>query len=183
MLIFFFFFFQAEDGIRDFHVTGVQTCALPISCAGRRHIDGWSRAEVPTGPPTAGAGGRSGGIERGAAGEGAGGLSLSTCAPSADGDADALNGVVGVAADVPLRLQRLLVAGGVARTAGERVLARRRVPVERPAAPCPRPEVVAQLGGRPGPAVVDADLDALDPCRPRPGTPLENAVSRLDGAR
>src|SRR5690606_39765166 len=29
----FFFFFQAEDGIRDFHVTGVQTCALPISTA------------------------------------------------------------------------------------------------------------------------------------------------------
>src|SRR5690606_40012628 len=29
-LIFFVFFFQAEDGIRDFHVTGVQTCALPI---------------------------------------------------------------------------------------------------------------------------------------------------------
>src|SRR5690606_40796969 len=28
--LFFFFFFQAEDGIRDFHVTGVQTCALPI---------------------------------------------------------------------------------------------------------------------------------------------------------
>src|SRR5690606_39715025 len=27
------FFFQAEDGIRDFHVTGVQTCALPISCS------------------------------------------------------------------------------------------------------------------------------------------------------
>src|SRR5690606_40654885 len=27
------FFFQAEDGIRDFHVTGVQTCALPISLA------------------------------------------------------------------------------------------------------------------------------------------------------
>src|SRR5690606_39655203 len=26
----FFFFFQAEDGIRDFHVTGVQTCALAI---------------------------------------------------------------------------------------------------------------------------------------------------------
>src|SRR5437660_10415739 len=25
-----FFFFQAEDGIRDGHVTGVQTCALPI---------------------------------------------------------------------------------------------------------------------------------------------------------
>src|SRR6266511_4682511 len=29
------FFFQAEDGIRDFHVTGVQTCALPI-CRGIR---------------------------------------------------------------------------------------------------------------------------------------------------
>src|SRR5437763_6142181 len=28
---FFFFFFQAEDGIRDTSVTGVQTCALPIS--------------------------------------------------------------------------------------------------------------------------------------------------------
>src|SRR5699024_11615874 len=27
------FFFQAEDGIRDRNVTGVQTCALPISCA------------------------------------------------------------------------------------------------------------------------------------------------------
>src|SRR5699024_11847471 len=26
-----FFFFQAEDGIRDRNVTGVQTCALPIS--------------------------------------------------------------------------------------------------------------------------------------------------------
>src|SRR5690606_40929511 len=25
-----YFFFQAADGIRDFHVTGVQTCALPI---------------------------------------------------------------------------------------------------------------------------------------------------------
>src|SRR5690606_40833881 len=29
-------FFQAEDGIRDFHVTGVQTCALPI-CLSRLH--------------------------------------------------------------------------------------------------------------------------------------------------
>src|SRR6185369_17500237 len=31
-----FFFFQAEDGIRDSSVTGVQTCALPISAARRR---------------------------------------------------------------------------------------------------------------------------------------------------
>src|SRR5258706_3414868 len=29
-LFFIFFFFQAEDGIRDWSVTGVQTCALPI---------------------------------------------------------------------------------------------------------------------------------------------------------
>src|SRR5207253_7549766 len=30
----YYFFFQAEDGIRDGHVTGVQTCALPISARG-----------------------------------------------------------------------------------------------------------------------------------------------------
>src|SRR5205823_11890518 len=30
-VVYFFFFFQAEDGIRDKLVTGVQTCALPIS--------------------------------------------------------------------------------------------------------------------------------------------------------
>src|SRR2546421_588680 len=34
----FVFFFQAEDGIRDLIVTGVQTCALPI-CAPRKSID------------------------------------------------------------------------------------------------------------------------------------------------
>src|SRR5690606_40079255 len=31
------FFFQAEDGIRAFHVTGVQTCALPISMKTATH--------------------------------------------------------------------------------------------------------------------------------------------------
>src|SRR2546422_6142166 len=31
LVLYFFFFFQAEDGIRDVAVTGVQTCALPIS--------------------------------------------------------------------------------------------------------------------------------------------------------
>src|SRR5690606_39710428 len=36
-----FFFFQAEDGLRDFHVTGVQTCALPI----------WRRSPTPSSPP------------------------------------------------------------------------------------------------------------------------------------
>src|SRR2546426_11835321 len=34
----FFFFFQAEDGIRDYKVTGVQTCALPISL-----LEDWTR--------------------------------------------------------------------------------------------------------------------------------------------
>src|SRR2546421_2922406 len=34
LLLSIFFFFQAEDGIRDLIVTGVQTCALPISYAG-----------------------------------------------------------------------------------------------------------------------------------------------------
>src|SRR5690606_15334834 len=38
---FFFFFFQAEDGIRDFHVTGVQTCALPIFDAFNVMINYW----------------------------------------------------------------------------------------------------------------------------------------------
>src|SRR3712207_9207772 len=33
---FYIFFFQAEDGIRNIGVTGVQTCALPISRAPRR---------------------------------------------------------------------------------------------------------------------------------------------------
>src|SRR5690606_40314630 len=32
------FFFQAEDGIRDFHVTGVQTCALPILASGSADV-------------------------------------------------------------------------------------------------------------------------------------------------
>src|SRR5438067_8171587 len=50
----FFFFFQAEDGIRDRNVTGVQTCALPISRSGRRpsatencHAAAW-RSPPPT---------------------------------------------------------------------------------------------------------------------------------------
>src|SRR5205807_5626554 len=33
------FFFQAEDGIRDYKVTGVQTCALPIFSASRRQVE------------------------------------------------------------------------------------------------------------------------------------------------
>src|SRR5256885_6968442 len=34
-----FFFFQAEDGIRDYKVTGVQTCALPIFVPTVSHSD------------------------------------------------------------------------------------------------------------------------------------------------
>src|SRR5688572_32355928 len=34
----FFFFFQAEDGIRDLTVTGVQTCALPICSTTREPV-------------------------------------------------------------------------------------------------------------------------------------------------
>src|SRR2546422_4998754 len=43
--ILFFFFFQAEDGIRDVAVTGVQTCALPISHCGRMTECGMRNAE------------------------------------------------------------------------------------------------------------------------------------------
>src|SRR5437773_5986252 len=45
MLVLYFFFFQAEDGIRDRDVTGVQTCALPISSK-HQHGNGRS-AHVP----------------------------------------------------------------------------------------------------------------------------------------
>src|SRR5690625_6275354 len=37
LTIAYFFFFQAEDGIRAGHVTGVQTCALPICLLVRSH--------------------------------------------------------------------------------------------------------------------------------------------------
>src|SRR5690554_7583664 len=40
-----FFFFQAEDGIRDADVTGVQTCALPISPSGRSAA--WAAGQDP----------------------------------------------------------------------------------------------------------------------------------------
>src|SRR5699024_11524462 len=43
-----FFFFQAEDGIRDRNVTGVQTCALPISDGGVGAVAAASGA--PSGP-------------------------------------------------------------------------------------------------------------------------------------
>src|SRR5258708_17995763 len=52
MLLCFFFFFQAEDGIRDDLVTGVQTCALPISHRCRADSDprGRVRSAAPLNP-------------------------------------------------------------------------------------------------------------------------------------
>src|SRR2546422_5109391 len=50
MLLFhFFFFFQAEDGIRDVAVTGVQTCALPICDAPPDHAEGGGAGEAQGG--------------------------------------------------------------------------------------------------------------------------------------
>src|SRR5690606_40386728 len=43
------FFFQAEDGIRDFHVTGVQTCALPIWEKSERGKEGNIASRMPRG--------------------------------------------------------------------------------------------------------------------------------------
>src|SRR2546430_2109730 len=45
-LLFIFFFFQAEDGIRDLTVTGVQTCALPIWAPASRRSLGLGRSHV-----------------------------------------------------------------------------------------------------------------------------------------
>src|SRR5205807_5669396 len=74
------FFFQAEDGIRDYKVTGVQTCALPISgdrgserrdsarrCRGRPHRAGCARRGLH---PRARARGRAGGEQMGCGGQG-----------------------------------------------------------------------------------------------------------------
>ena len=46
-----FFFFQAEDGIRDRDVTGVQTCALPISARKGTSRSEIARRAVRTPPP------------------------------------------------------------------------------------------------------------------------------------
>src|SRR5215211_4373603 len=54
VLLFFFFFFQAEDGIRDHCVTGVQTCALPISLdereVKRAGLDYWEYVDLRVWP-------------------------------------------------------------------------------------------------------------------------------------
>src|SRR2546426_11123896 len=50
MMFTFFFFFQAEDGIRDYKVTGLQTCALPIYLLTTRYSDPLS-VSAPQRPP------------------------------------------------------------------------------------------------------------------------------------
>src|SRR5690606_40496314 len=54
------FCFQAEDGIRDFHVTGVQTCALPISAADGDEVfersARWNSLSKTSSPSAAGSG-------------------------------------------------------------------------------------------------------------------------------
>src|SRR5256885_14184009 len=70
--MFLLFFFQAEDGIRDYKVTGVQTCALPIS----QPVPANPRARAVRLPPdrdrlrTAGAGGRADRVARAVGGDG-----------------------------------------------------------------------------------------------------------------
>src|SRR5699024_2887287 len=48
------FFFQAEDGIRDRNVTGVQTCALPISASDRSPSSPWMATPLEVDPGRAG---------------------------------------------------------------------------------------------------------------------------------
>src|SRR5947208_6923995 len=55
MILVIFFFFQAEDGIRDDLVTGVQTCALPI-CWNRIILQATSKGFVVSGLRAAGPG-------------------------------------------------------------------------------------------------------------------------------
>src|SRR5262249_59697854 len=62
LCVFVFFFFQAEDGIRDWSVTGVQTCALPIYLVGAVH--GATRPDLTLHRPALSRGrGRSGSLE------------------------------------------------------------------------------------------------------------------------
>src|SRR6266498_3464496 len=88
----FFFFFQAEDGIRDADVTGVQTCALPIS---------WM-------PPTAGRAAAGLGLPaRGAA-----------CAPDAAATTEATASAVAAQKAIRGRMTRLMAGNSYLRPAG-----------------------------------------------------------------
>src|SRR5699024_11359175 len=58
-----FFFFQAEDGIRDRNVTGVQTCALPISSISFTLLAVFMLSACATGTPSNEGGNANGGGE------------------------------------------------------------------------------------------------------------------------
>src|SRR5215207_72762 len=91
------------------------------------------------------------------------------------GHAEPLDLVVGEALEVPRRLQRLDVAGGVGGARADDVLARGRVPVERPAAPGALAAPLAERRVVPCGAAVDAHLDALDRRPAGPCAALEPA--------
>src|SRR2546430_7478946 len=74
------FFFQAEDGIRDLTVTGVQTCALPISAPRRAGAAGRSRRAPASRPPAPRAAASRAARDR----HRAGGRSRRTAAPARD---------------------------------------------------------------------------------------------------
>src|SRR5437773_2235633 len=103
LLFLFFFFFQAEDGIRDRDVTGVQTCALPIlslpvppASSGTSASTGTRRRRNPCAGRAAASRGRSvGSVAHG-------------CAPSADGGSGARKhkGLQPPAAERPVLLSR-----------------------------------------------------------------------------
>src|SRR5690606_39706413 len=82
-------FFQAEDGIRDFHVTGVQTCALPIWRGPAAAVRAGERGGRGAGLASAG-GGRGG---RGAVGRGRGRHRRPACPLGNGGPAAARAGV------------------------------------------------------------------------------------------
>src|SRR6478672_3779067 len=130
MRITFFFFFQAEDGIRDLIVTGVQTCALPICRLRDGGLVGLELREV--GGQDGAERGRVGGQQRRARGDRGGepldprlggGQHLRGAVPLAVPVVDPADGVAGraeggVARDVRDRVPALEAAGVVGRRRG-----------------------------------------------------------------
>src|SRR5829696_5984743 len=93
-----------------------------------------------------------------------------------------LDGVVGVALEVPARLERLTVAGGVGGARREHVLARRRTPLEAPGPPGRLAQRLLELGGREALASVGRDLHAHVLAVAGPGAALERDRAGLEHA-
>src|SRR5215203_2552171 len=110
----FFFFFQAEDGIRDIGVTGVQTCALPISPPDppqmQIRLPSSTSATFTVRPPGGRRGARSP-AARARARRGTAGRPAGAPAPRAGGAAAPGGGPRGRAGTAPL-VQRLAAAAG-----------------------------------------------------------------------